>query len=350
MARPVRRPPLAASTCLRASTRASRGMGLDYVDIFYSHRFDPDTPLEETMGALDTAVRQGKALYAGISRTRPRRRARLRRSSRARHAAPDPPAVLLDAEPLDRGRPSSTRSATSASAASPSRRSRRGCSPTGTCTASRRARARPRGDLVLAGPLLTEETLAQDPRAERDRGRAGQSLAQLALAWVLRDPTGHVGADRRVAASRSSRTNVAALDKLDVHTPTSSRDRPLRDRQLDQHLGGWSRRGRVAPGSMPPLDGCVTRRIAESSVAPLFTISGIPASLRSSVFARPSSTLPRTTGAADTGSGLDVSDVSASPDRRRRTCPEAPTCRRGSDGRGTARRFHTTPRSVVAER
>jgi L-glyceraldehyde 3-phosphate reductase len=42
-------------------------MGLDYLDIFYSHRFDPDTPLEETMGALDTAVRSGKALYAGIS-------------------------------------------------------------------------------------------------------------------------------------------------------------------------------------------------------------------------------------------------------------------------------------------
>ena len=42
-------------------------LGLEYVDIFYSHRFDPETPLEETMGALDTAVRQGKALYAGIS-------------------------------------------------------------------------------------------------------------------------------------------------------------------------------------------------------------------------------------------------------------------------------------------
>ena len=42
-------------------------MRLDYVDIFYSHRFDPDTPLEETMGALDSAVRAGKALYAGIS-------------------------------------------------------------------------------------------------------------------------------------------------------------------------------------------------------------------------------------------------------------------------------------------
>jgi L-glyceraldehyde 3-phosphate reductase len=53
---------------LLASLDASlRRMGLDYVDIFYSHRFDPDTPLEETMGALDAAVRAGKALYVGIS-------------------------------------------------------------------------------------------------------------------------------------------------------------------------------------------------------------------------------------------------------------------------------------------
>jgi len=48
-------------------------MGLDYVDIFYSHRFDPETPLEETMGALDHAVRQGKALYVGISSYNARR-------------------------------------------------------------------------------------------------------------------------------------------------------------------------------------------------------------------------------------------------------------------------------------
>jgi L-glyceraldehyde 3-phosphate reductase len=47
-------------------------MGLEYVDIFYSHRFDPETPLEETMGALDTAVRSGKALYVGISNYRPK--------------------------------------------------------------------------------------------------------------------------------------------------------------------------------------------------------------------------------------------------------------------------------------
>ncbi|HKE20477.1 MAG TPA: L-glyceraldehyde 3-phosphate reductase, partial [Kofleriaceae bacterium] len=52
---------------LASLDQSLRRMGLDYVDIFYSHRFDPDTPLEETMGALATAVRQGKALYAGIS-------------------------------------------------------------------------------------------------------------------------------------------------------------------------------------------------------------------------------------------------------------------------------------------
>src|SRR5690606_21844848 len=52
---------------LASLDQSLRRMGLDYVDIFYSHRVDPDTPLEETMGALDSAVRQGKALYAGIS-------------------------------------------------------------------------------------------------------------------------------------------------------------------------------------------------------------------------------------------------------------------------------------------
>ena len=52
---------------LASLDQSLRRLGLPYVDIFYSHRFDPDTPLEETMGALDTAVRQGKALYAGIS-------------------------------------------------------------------------------------------------------------------------------------------------------------------------------------------------------------------------------------------------------------------------------------------
>lgn len=52
---------------LASLDQSLRRLGLDHVDIFYSHRFDPDTPLEETMGALDTAVRSGRAIYAGIS-------------------------------------------------------------------------------------------------------------------------------------------------------------------------------------------------------------------------------------------------------------------------------------------
>ena len=80
-------------------------MGLDYVDIFYSHRFDPDTPLEETIGALDHAVRVGKALYVGISSysaEKTREAAHDRCASSGRPAA-HPPAVVLDAQPLDRG-------------------------------------------------------------------------------------------------------------------------------------------------------------------------------------------------------------------------------------------------------
>ncbi len=56
---------------LASLDQSLKRMGLDYVDIFYSHRYDPETPLEETMGALDSAVRQGKALYVGISSYNP---------------------------------------------------------------------------------------------------------------------------------------------------------------------------------------------------------------------------------------------------------------------------------------
>src|SRR6202171_3865749 len=58
---------------LASLDQSLKRMGLEYVDIFYSHRFDPDTPLEETMGALDSAVRQGKALYVGLSSYFPER-------------------------------------------------------------------------------------------------------------------------------------------------------------------------------------------------------------------------------------------------------------------------------------
>ena len=96
---------------LASLDQSLRRMGLDYVDIFYSHRFDPETPLEETMGALDTAVRQGKALYVGISSYSAEKTAEAAAILRElgtplRH----PPALLLDAEPLDRAGAAPTRS------------------------------------------------------------------------------------------------------------------------------------------------------------------------------------------------------------------------------------------------
>ncbi len=80
-------------------------MRLDYVDIFYSHRADPETPLEETMGALDSAVRQGKAVSAGISSySAPADRGGDRDPAPPGDAAAHPPAVLLDVQSLDRDR------------------------------------------------------------------------------------------------------------------------------------------------------------------------------------------------------------------------------------------------------
>jgi len=88
---------------LASLDQSLKRMGLDYVDIFYSHRPDPETPLEETMGALDSAVRQGKALYVGISNYNPemtrRGRANLKES---RHAVFDPSGALQHVGSLGR--------------------------------------------------------------------------------------------------------------------------------------------------------------------------------------------------------------------------------------------------------
>src|ERR1700691_3710242 len=84
---------------LASLDQSLRRLGLDYVDIFYSHRADPDTPLEETMGALATAVQQGKALYAGISSYSPdrtRRAAELLRQMGVRLLIHQPSYSLLN--------------------------------------------------------------------------------------------------------------------------------------------------------------------------------------------------------------------------------------------------------------
>src|SRR5499425_576920 len=161
-------------------------MGLDYVDIFYSHRFDPDTPLEETMGALDTAVRSGKALYAGIS------------SYSAERTVEALSVLRRLGTPLLIHQPSYSmlnrwiegglldvlgREGIGCIAFSPLAQGVLTGKYLGGVPAGSRA-SRPGS---LSADQLSEQNLARvRALAEIARGR-GQSLAQMALAWALRD-------------------------------------------------------------------------------------------------------------------------------------------------------------------
>ena len=189
---------------LLASLDQSLGrMGLDYVDIFYSHRFDPETPLEETMGALDAAVRQGKALYAGISSysaTRTEEAARIMRELGTPLIIHQPSYSLLnrwiEEDLLDvLGQEGLGAIVFSPLAQGMLTDKYLGGVPAG----SRAAEGR-----FLTTDMLDEQTLAH-VRALNDvaRGR-GQSLAQMAIAWTLRDP--------RVTSSLVGARNVAQLD------------------------------------------------------------------------------------------------------------------------------------------
>jgi L-glyceraldehyde 3-phosphate reductase len=178
-------------------------MGLDYVDIFYSHRFDPETPLEETMGALDTAVRQGKALYVGISSYSAQRTseaaAMLRRLGTPLLIHQPSYSMInrwIEAELLD--------------VLAEERIGAIAFSPLAQGLLTDRyldgvpldSRAAREGS--FSRKLLTESNLA-NARALREiaRGR-GQTLPQMALAWTLRDP--------RVASALVGASSVAQLD------------------------------------------------------------------------------------------------------------------------------------------
>ena len=170
---------------LASLDQSLKRMGLDYVDIFYSHRFDPDTPLEETMGALDTVVRQGKALYAGISSYSPEKtRAR---GDPARSGTPcliHQPSYSMLNRWVEDGLLDVL--GDSASAASRSRRWRRAAHRKILDGVPEGSRGEPRRLPVGAAPD------AREPRNMRALAaiaqRRGQSLAQMAIAWVLRDP------------------------------------------------------------------------------------------------------------------------------------------------------------------
>lgn len=190
-----------------------RRMRLDYVDIFYSHRFDPDTPLEETMGALDAAVRQGKALYAGISSysaDRTRAAASILRELGTPLLIHQPSYSMLNRwiEPdlLD------TLEAVGA-----------GCIgftalAQGLLTSKYLdgipADSRAAKDGTLERGMLAEDTLDRVRQLNEIAAARGQSLAQMALAWALRDrrmTSLVIGA----SSVRQLEENVAALDDLE---------------------------------------------------------------------------------------------------------------------------------------
>ena len=189
-------------------------MGLDYVDLFYSHRFDPDTPLEETIGALDTAVRQGKALYAGISSYSPAK------TREAAAIARDLGTPIVIHQPsysmLNRWIEPELLDALEAEGI--------GCiafSPLaqgmltdryldGIPADSRAARE----GTALEADRVNEETLAKVRALNEIATGRGQSLAQMALAWILRDQrvtSALIGA----SSVEQLEANVAALDRLD---------------------------------------------------------------------------------------------------------------------------------------
>ena len=214
---------------LASLDQSLRRMGLDYVDIFYSHRVDPETPLEETMGALDTAVRQGKALYAGISSYSAREDARGRRDPpRPRHAAPHPPAVVLDAEPLDRG--DGLLDALEEVGA--------GCivfSPLAQGMLSTKyLNGIPEGSRASRpGPLSPEHAhrggAGEDPRAERDRRRARSDAGADGDRLDAARPARHLGAAGRVERrSRSRRTSPRSTGSTSATRswPRSTATRP----------------------------------------------------------------------------------------------------------------------------
>jgi L-glyceraldehyde 3-phosphate reductase len=211
---------------LLASLDQSLGrMGLDYVDIFYSHRFDPDTPLEETMGALDAAVRQGKALYVGISSYSPHR------TEEAIRILRDLGTPLLIHQPsyslLNRWIEEGLldvlgEEGIGAIVFSPLAQGMLTDKYLGGIPEGSRASR----DDSLDRAMLSEENLAHIRALHEMAQQRGQSLAQMAIAWTLRDP--------RVTSSLIGARTVAQLeDSLGALQNLDFSEEELR--RIDQH-------------------------------------------------------------------------------------------------------------------
>ena len=199
---------------LLASLDQSLGrMGLDYVDIFYSHRVDPDTPLEETMGALDAAVRAGKALYVGISSysaEKTEQAAAILRELGTPLLIHQPSYSMLNRWIEDGLLDSLAKLGVGCITFSPLAQGMLTDKYLDGIPAGSRAA---RGE-SFSPELLTDEALERIRALNEIAAGRGQSLAQLALAWTLRDPrvtSTLIGA----SSVEQLEANVAALDRLD---------------------------------------------------------------------------------------------------------------------------------------
>jgi L-glyceraldehyde 3-phosphate reductase len=174
---------------LSSLDQSLKRLGLEYVDIFYHHRPDPETPLEETMGALDTAVRSGKALYAGVSNYGPEQ---LQQAAALLRGLGTPCLIHQPAYNLFNRRPEEGLLQALATeqigciAFSPLAQGLLTDRYLGGIPEDSRAS---KGHTALKAAAITEERLAKVRALNGLAQRRGQTLAQLALAWVLRHPT-----------------------------------------------------------------------------------------------------------------------------------------------------------------
>jgi L-glyceraldehyde 3-phosphate reductase len=199
---------------LSSLDQSLKRMGLDYVDIFYSHRYDPETPLEETMGALDTAVRSGRALYAGISSysaAMTREAAAIMRDLGTPVLIHQPSYSMLNRWIEDELLDALGELGIGCIVFSPLAQ--------GMLT-DKYLDGIPEGSRAsrndsLSPDLINEQSLAKIRALNEIAAARGQSLAQLALAWTLRDPrvtSTLIGA----SSVEQLEANVAALDRLDL--------------------------------------------------------------------------------------------------------------------------------------
>jgi L-glyceraldehyde 3-phosphate reductase len=190
---------------LSSLDQSLRRMGLDYVDIFYSHRFDPETPLHETMGALDAAVRQGKALYVGISSysaQRTEEAAQILRDLGTPAVIHQPSYSLLNRWIEEDLVDVLEREGIGCIAFSPLAQGMLTDKYLGGAIPDDSRAAQ---DRFLKQDMLTPEALTHVRALNELAAERGQSLAQMAIAWTLRD--------ERVTSALIGASSVAQLDE-----------------------------------------------------------------------------------------------------------------------------------------